>query len=294
MNDQKTLREKAGGLGWAIGLAGLLCVIKTAAAFLCASQSLFASALDSFMDTGISTVNYLSVRKAAKPPDADHAYGHGKIESLAAYSQGLVILFSAVLLLAKTVQRAFSPATEVRSGAAIAVIIASMVINGVITLILERAQRRTHSLVLKAEQAHYATDLSTYLMLLLALGLVKLTGWIFWDLAGAVLAAGYIISLAFKLMAQASHELVDTALPESALDELDRLIRNHDPKILSYHEMRTRKVGERMFLDFHVVIRKDQSFQEAHELTESLIEKLKAHFPKADITVHEDPEDADR
>ena len=282
--------EKLVGLRWAIGLSSLLTLVKGAAAFFCSSQALLASALDSFMDVGISSVNLLSVKQASKPPDQEHAYGHEKIESLASYSQGIIILIFAFLLFGESVRRTLRGNLVFHSGVALAAIGFAAAVNFIITAILKRAEQKTQSLILKTESIHYFMDILSYFVIFLALVLVRLTGWPGWDIVGGVFIGSYVAFLAVQILLQAANELVDRSLPKSSIEELNRLIRSHDSHILDYHELRTRKVGEKAFIDFHLVIEPNQSFQQAHGITESLIQKIKSKFSNADVTIHEDPE----
>ena len=283
------METKTSSLRWAIVLSLLLSVGKAIAGWFCSSASLFASALDSFMDVGISSANYLAVRKASKPPDQDHAYGHEKIESLASYSQGIVILIFAFLIFGESLKRIVTKSFVSHSGLALGTIALASLVNLFLVGILHRAQKKTGSLILKAEQAHYLTDIYSYLAIFVALLFVRLTGWPGWDFVGAVLLSGYVTFLAAEILKQAANELVDRSLSRNALDALDSIIRHH-PQILDYHEIRTRKAGKKTFIDFHLVMKPNQSFERAHRITESLIEKIKSRFENADVTVHEDPE----
>lgn len=282
--------EKISSLGWAIGLSGLLCMVKGAAALYTSSQALLASALDSLMDVGISSVNFLAVQKGSKPPDQDHAYGHEKIESIASYTQGIIILVFSVLLFIESFRRTWRGNLIDHSEVALAVIGFAAIVNLLITGILQRAERKTRSLILKVEMTHYLMDILTYLVIFLALVLVRWTGWPEWDMIGGICVGGYVFFLATRILLQAANELVDRSLASSSLDELNALIKGHDPRVLGYHEMRTRRAGDKAFIDFHLVMQPDQSFQQAHEIAESLIQKIKTRFPNADVTIHEDPE----
>lgn len=283
------VEKKIAGLRWAIALSVFLALMKGGAGFFCSSAALLASTLDSIMDIGISTVNYLSVRKGAQPPDQDHAYGHEKIESLASYTQGIIIMIFAVLILAESFRRTLVSAEVLHSGTALMVILIASAVNFALTRILARAEEETGSLILKAEKTHYLMDVLSYALILGALLLVKFTGWGGWDLLGGVLLAVYVGFLAFKILLQAANELVDHSLSKHALDDLDAVINRH-PGVVNYHELRTRKAGTRTFIDFHLEMAPDQSFEQAHEISESLIENIRAKFPDADITVHEDPQ----
>lgn len=283
------VEKKITGLRWAIGLSAFLALSKGTAGFFCLSAVLLASALDSVMDIGISSLNYLSVKKGAKPPDQDHAYGHEKIESLASYTQGIVILIFAFLILAESFRRTMANHPVLHSGLALATILIASAVNLALTSILHRAEQDTGSLVLKAEKTHYLMDVLSYILIFCVILLVKFTGWTGWDILGGALLAVYVGFLAFKILLQAANELVDRSLSKNMIDDLDALIGNH-PGVVNYHELRTRKAGNRIFIDFHLEMKPNQTFEQAHETTESLIESIRSKFQNADITVHEDPQ----
>ncbi len=286
----RNLHEKKVSVGWAIGLSGLLTLIKSIASFITGSTALLASALDSLMDICVSGINYFSIKRAAQPPDEDHAYGHEKIESLTSYTQGVLFALLSLWILGKSIHHLVIKASIQHVETAFIVIILSVIINTIITTILSRSEKKTESLILKAEKSHYLMDILSYIIIFVSIFLVKLTGWSGWDGLGGIFLAGYIAFLAGHILLQAGNELVDRSLPQGALDELDLLIKNHHSHIKGYHELRTRKAGHKRFIDFHLVFKSDQNLEEAHEIAESLIEKIKAKFEYADVTIHEDPE----
>jgi cation diffusion facilitator family transporter len=230
------------------------------------------------------------LRKASKPPDEDHTYGHGKIESLASYTQGIIFLFFALLILGDAFRRVYHGSAVIHSKIALLIIAFAAIINLTITLILHRTEKKTGSLILKTEKIHYSMDIFSYLMIFLVLVFVQWTGWSGWDIMGGVVLAIYIAFLASQILLQAGNELVDRSLPKPSLDVLDLMIKKHDSRVLGYHELRTRKVGDKSFIDFHLVLKSNQSLEDAHQIAESLIEKIKEKFRNADVTIHEDPE----
>jgi len=280
--------EKKTSLVWAIAFSSCLFVFKLVTALYCASQALLASALDSLMDIGISSLNLFSVKKSSEPPDEEHAYGHEKIESLAAYTQGAVILLVSLSIVVNSVRKAFEGQEIFHAKTALIVIAASALVNFMILGILKKAQEKNKSLILKAEGAHYFMDILSYAVIFTALLLVNLTDWHGWDFLGGLLVAGYVGYLAVEILLQAGNELVDRALPRQVIRELNVLIRRHDRRIIDYHELRTRKVGAKIFIDFHLEIQPQQSFQAAHDIADSLIGKIKKRYPNADVTIHED------
>ena len=284
------LSEKKKSLKFAILLSGFLTLLKGITGFFCSSTVLLASALDSLMDVGLSSVNFFSIKKGAQPPDKEHAYGHEKIESLASYTQGIIFLFMAFTILGEAIRRVSKHNEVTHSTVALVVIVIAVLTNFLITAILARTERKTKSLVVKAERTHYTMDILSYALIFIVIFLVRWTGWSGWDMIGGVLFASYIAVLAAQILIQSGNELIDHSLPKRVLDQLDFMIREHDPLILGYHQMRTRKVGDKNFVDFHLVMKSRHSFSAVHEVTESLITKIKNFVGNVDVTIHEDPE----
>lgn len=242
------------------------------------------------MDVGLSSVNFFSIKKGAQPPDKEHAYGHEKVESLASYTQGIIFLFMAFTILGEAIRRVSKHNEVTHSTVALIVIVIAVLVNFLITIVLVRTEHKTKSLVVKAERTHYTMDILSYVLIFIAIFLVRWTGWSGWDIIGGILLASYIAVLATQILIQSGNELIDHSLSKKILDELDILIREHDPAILGYHQMRTRKVGDKSFIDFHLVMKSRHSFPVLHEMTESLIEKIKNFVGNVDVTIHEDPE----
>jgi ferrous-iron efflux pump FieF len=246
--------------------------------------------MDSLLDTFASSVNLYSLKASEKPADADHLYGHGKIESLAGFFQSLIISASAIFLVIESVKRLFQGSGINHLLIAIGVMLVSMICTFLLVLKLKSIARKAKSLIMETEALHYTTDFLTNGGIIIALVMVKLTGLEAWDLAIAIGIAGYILKQSVKIFRTSVNELIDRAIPEEEQREIERIILNFDPKITGFHNLRTRTIGEQKFIDFHVQIKGIEGFKRAHELTESLIAKIKERFPTSDVTVHYDPE----
>jgi cation diffusion facilitator family transporter len=150
--------------------------------------------------------------------------------------------------------------------------------------------KKNRSLILGTEKAHYSMDFVSYVGVVLALFLVGWTGKVYWDLIVSLLVAGYIFKEAIHIFNRAIAELLDRGLSSFDLKAVKMLILRHHPSIVGVHNLRSRMVGNLVFLDFHIEIRGEDDFKRAHDMTESLIDKIKAVHPNADVTVHFDPE----
>ena len=275
---------------WSIAGASVLGILKLAAGLLTNSMAIMASALDSGMDAASSTVNYIAAREAAKPPDEDHEYGHGKIESLASLFQSLAISVSGIFLIIESVRRLIQGSFIEEIKAGIAVMAFSFLVTLAIIARLTLAQKKTGSLILSTEKLHYTTDIFSNGGALAALVLVKWTGLVALDLIFSIAVAAYIFKTSYGILRQAVDELLDKSLPPVSKDEIARVIQGYHPSLGGLHNFRSRRVGQQVFMDFHIEIRGEDDFKKAHDMTEGLIAKIRDRYPEADVTVHYDPE----
>lgn len=270
----------------ALGLAGL----KLAAVVVSGSVGVLASALDSLMDFFTSALNYLSLRVSERPADREHPYGYGKIEALAGAVQGLLILAGGLAVLAESLRRVVRGARLEVGWPVLAVMAVSTLVSAVQGRRLARAAAERDSTVLRAEGLHFSMDVASNLGVLAVLGLLRLGVSPILDAAISAAISGYIVRASFGLAWSSIGELLDQRLSEDVHAEIEAIIRGHHPAVTGFHDLRTRRSGGRRFIDFHIEIAGVKGFEQAHELTESLIDRIKARMPNADVTVHYDPE----
>ncbi len=273
-----------------IGTACFLTIAKFITGFLTHSMSIMASALDSAFDMLMSGLNFFALREASKPPDEEHPYGHGKIESLAGLFQSLFIGSIGVFFIVEAIKRFFVGDAVYEISLGIWVIAASCVITLLLSWRLTVVSRKSQSMILATETAHYTMDLATHLGVIVALVLVKKTGNPAWDLAVSILVAAYILKESFEILSRAVSELLDKGLSRTEFAKLRLLILRYHPSIVGVHNLRSRLVAGQLFLDFHIEIRGEDDFKKAHQMTEDLIAKIKKQHPMADVVVHFDPE----
>ncbi len=273
-----------------VGVALLLTVVKFSAGIITNSMAIMASALDSMLDMLMSALNFFAFREASKPPDAEHAYGHGKVESLAGLFQSLFIMLSGSFVVYESVRRFFQGSFVSEIPLGIGVIVFSGTVTFLLAWRLKVLSKKNRSLILGTEKVHYSMDFISYIGVIAALALVGWTGKVAWDLVVSILVAAYIFKEAIHIFKRAVSELLDRGLSNTELKTIKMLILRHHPSIVGVHSLRSRMVGNLLFLDFHIEIRGEDDFKKAHDMTESLIDKIKAHHPTADVTVHFDPE----
>jgi len=286
------MNSKQRAIGLSVGIASLLAVLKFAAGLLTHSLGIFASGVDSLLDVFVSAINFFTLRKAEEPPDEDHAYGHGKAESLAGLFQSLFIGASGVVIIGESVRRLIAGNHFVqRLNIGLGVMLFSMAVTFLLIRRLKAVATKNPSIVLDSEQLHFASDLYSNLGVMVILVLVWLTRLVAFDLFISLIVAFYIFWQSMHLLRRSIDELMDREISPNLHAKIKGIIFRHDPRIIDFHNLRTRRVGNKVFIDFHVVLRGEESFREAHLLTESLISAIQKEIPDCDLTVHTDPEE---
>ena len=273
-----------------VGVALLLTVVKFSTGLMTHSMAIIASALDSTLDMMMSALNFFAFRIASKPPDEEHAYGHGKVESLASLFQSILIGVSGSFVIVEAVKRLIHGSYVSEIGLGIGVIVFSGIVTFLLSWRLNVLSKRNQSLILRTEKAHYSMDFVSYIGVIAALVLVGWTGSATWDLIVSILVAAYIFKEALHILMRSVSELLDRGLSNTELKTVKMLILRHHPSIVGVHNLRSRVVGNQLFLDFHIEIRGEDDFKKAHDMTESLVDKIKVVHSNADVTVHFDPE----
>jgi ferrous-iron efflux pump FieF len=286
--EEAALKGRAARLS--ILAAAFLILLKTGTGWLTGSISVWASLLDSAMDIFASTINYFAVRAAARPPDEDHAYGHGKAESLAGLFQAAVITVSGLFLVWEALRRLIAP----RETGAELVGAASMAVAVAVSLLLvwrlRAVARKTESPALAADALHYASDIYSNGAALAALLVVYFSGWQVADPVFSLAISIYILASAFGVARESVDVLMDKRLPPEVDEQIARIVGRFRPEgVVGAHDIRTRRSGSLKFIDLHLEVRRDCTLEEAHDLTVRVIKELESEIPRARVQIHTDP-----
>jgi len=270
-----------------------LVLFKLAAGVLTGSVAVLTEGLHSSVDLVASVLAYVSVRKAAKPPDAAHRYGHQKVENLTAAIEGLLILGGLALIIHEAVGRLTANVLVRSPQVGIAVIAFSAFANIALGRYLWRSARRTGSAALDGNATHVRTDAVTSTGVLAGLIAAQLTGdrWI--DPATALALAGVIVVSGVRLLHRAGAVLIDTGLDEQELETICGVLDDSvAPALVGYHKLRTRRAGARRHVDVHLQFRRDTSLLDAHVAAHGLKSAIGTQLPGTDVLTHLEPEPA--
>lgn len=284
-------RTKRSAAGLSIASNATLIALKLAAGAITGSIAILTEAIHSLIDLVASVIAFVSVRKADEPADADHPYGHEKVENLAANVEGILILVGAGIIVYEATHR-LVVGSEVESlGVGIAVMAFSMLANFGVSGMLSRTARRTDSPALEGDAAHLRTDALTSGGVLVGLALVQLTGAAAFDSITALVVAVAIVFAGIRIIRRSSGVLVDEALPEEEMDRVEAALASaRTAEVAGYHKLRGRRAGSRRWVDLHVQFRSGTSLEQAHEIAHRMRDEVEAEVPGAEVLIHVEPE----
>lgn len=268
--------------------ASFLIALKLALWLVSGSVTLLASLVDSSVDALASLVTLVTLRQAAQPADRAHRFGHGKAEPLGALLQAAFLAGLALMVAIQVVQRLIEPVPLRYGDAAILAMAAAVVLTVLLVLFQRAVVRRTGSLAVEADSWHYQGDLATNLAALAGLALVETTGQSWIDPLVACAIVVMLLGGAAGIGRRALDMLMDRELPEDGRRQILELARSH-PETKGVHDLRTRQAGSDLFIDLHLEIDGGFSLRRAHDIAHEVEDRVRAAFPAADITVHQEP-----
>lgn len=261
---------------------------KAVAWLLTESVSMLSSLVDSVLDFVASLVTFVAVRQALIPADADHRFGHGKAEALAGLVQCGFITASGGALLLTVCDRLLHPHPVQREAIGLAISAFAVVLTLALVAFQNYVVRRSGSLAIGADRAHYMTDLVANIAVGTALYLSGLFDQPLIDSAMAALVAVYLIHGAWQVGRESLDVLMDRELPAADRDRIAAIARRH-PEVRAVHDLRTRSAGLTRFIQLHIEVDSDLALVRAHEIADQVEASIRQAFPDAEVILHVDP-----
>lgn len=271
----------------------VLAASKFAVGIASGSLAIISSSLDSLLDVFMSGMNFFAIRKAGKPADDSHQYGHGKAEDLAAVAQSVVIVFSGSFIIYKAIESYLQNVTITYSSYDFLVMIISLLLSFAIVLILRRVGKQTESNAILADALHYTSDLFSNSGAILAIVLTYYTGKNLYDLFFAIIIGCIIIFSAIKIFKTGVSGIMDSSISEKIKREIEGIIQGMPFPAAGFHKLRTRYSGSTKYIDFHMLFCRKLRIDEAHELANTLEKKISKEVKHVDVVIHIEPCDND-
>jgi cation diffusion facilitator family transporter len=283
------MAENAARLSLVVAL--LVLGLKAFAYLLTGSVALLSDALESLVNVAAALLALLAIRFAQRPPDETHPFGHSKAEYFSAVLEGVLVVLAAFLIAKESIPRLLHPRPLGDLGPGLLVSLLASLINGLLAWHLLRQGRRLRSPALTADGYHVLSDVLTSVGVLAGVSLAWATGLWVLDPLLALLVAGNILLMGFRLVRQSVGGLMDEGLSPAEVSRIRKTIAEAlGGRALEVHDLKTRKAGNRAFLEFHLVVPGSMTVEEAHRLCDELERALEESFPGLAVTIHVEPE----
>lgn len=255
---------------WSVGVGVVILLCKVTAWLVTGSLAVMADALESVVHVGATLVMYWALRVSTRPPDPEHPFGHGKVGSFSVGFEGGLVAGSGLLVWWMVVDRLIAPQAPGALAQGALWVGAAAAVNLVLGLYLLRVAHRTRSVILRADAHHVLADVWTSGAALLGLGLLAATGLAWIDLVIAALAGVHLLWIGVRLVREAGAELIDSADRDTLAEVVAVLNRERGDDWLDVHRLRVHSVGERRYVEFHLVVPGAWTVRRAHDLIERL------------------------
>jgi cation diffusion facilitator family transporter len=265
--------------------------LKCGAYFLTGSLGLLSDGIDSFVNLIGAVMVLAMLTVAARPADEDHSYGHSKAEYFSSGVEGTLILIVALTIGAVAVAGLIQPKQLDQIGLGLAISTLASLINLGVGLLLLRAGRKAQSIALEADARHLMTDVWASAGVLAGVGAVAITGWQRLDPIVALAVAVNLIWIGLGIVRRSVSGLMDTALPKSERELIQKVLRTYEKDGLQFHAVRTRDAGARKFVSMHVLVPGNWTVNRGHKVLEQIERKIHKVLTHVIVFTHLEPLD---
>jgi cation diffusion facilitator family transporter len=269
-----------------IAASALLTCAKLGAGLWSGSLSLLSEAGHAAVDTGATIITYYAVREADKPADAEHHYGHGKIEALAALMETGLLFGLALFVVEEAVRRLGDPEPVDAGWPVFAVLGGSILIDLVRSRQLSRVAKAEGSDALAADALHFASDLVASILVAAGLAATRF-GFVHGDALAAFGVALFIAVAGFRLGRRTIETLLDAA-PRELVPQFETVIGDV-PGVIALESLRLRTVGQSVIGEASIAVSRSLRVEQAARIKDAVISAIEAHSPRARITVTTEP-----
>ncbi len=279
---------------WAsVAVAIVTIVMKTGAWLITDSVALLSDAMESFVNLASAIFALAMVTIAQRPADAEHPYGHHKAEYFSSGFEGILIIAAALGIVWAAGHRLFDPQPLQAVGWGLALSVLSSALNGVLAWVMFRAAKVHRSIALEADARHLVTDVWTSVGVVIGIGGVLLTGWLWLDALVAIGVALNILREGFHLMWQSSQGLMDEAVEPEVAAQIQTTLDGFAHHTIRFDHVTTRRSGQRRFVDMHMHMPSSWTLGRAAALRTSVEQALMSEVPGLRASIQLLPSDVE-
>ena len=286
-------------LMWASVVVAILTItLKTLAWWITDSVGLLSDAMESLVNLASEVFGLVMVTVAAQPADAEHPYGHHKAEYFSSGFEGILIIVAAVGIIWAASHRIFDPQPIEQVGLGLALSVISSVLNGVLAWVMFGAAKTHRSIALEADAKHLVTDVWTSVGVVIGIGLVSLTGWLWLDAVVAIAVALNILKEGVHLIWRSSQGLMDEAVEPETIAKINETLagfayQRDEVSIIRFDHINTRQAGQRLFVDLHMHMPASWTLGRAAALRTSVEQALMSAVPGLRASIQLLPSDVE-
>jgi cation diffusion facilitator family transporter len=286
-------------LMWASVVVAIMTItLKTLAWWITDSVGLLSDAMESLVNLASAVFGLVMVTVAARPADAEHPYGHHKAEYFSSGFEGILIIVAAVGIIWAASHRIFDPQPIEQVGLGLALSVISSVLNGVLAWVMFGAAKTHRSIALEADAKHLVTDVWTSVGVVMGIGLVSLTGWLWLDALVAIAVALNILKEGVHLIWRSSQGLMDEAVEPEAIAKINETLagfayQRDEVSIIRFDHITTRQAGQRLFVDLHMHMPSSWTLGRAAALRTSVEQALMSAVPGLRASIQLLPSDVE-
>lgn len=273
----------------------VLLSFKFVAGIVAGSAAMVADAVHSLSDFLTDLIVLVFVRIGAKPQDASHDYGHGKFETLATLFVALALVGAAIGIIVsgavKFTRWLQGDTLEVPGKLALWAALLSIVVKEILYRYTAAKGKALQSPAVVANAWHHRSDALSSVGAAIGIGGAILLGeqWAVLDPLAAIVVGAMLVKVAWDLLKESTGELTDSSLPEDTEQEIEAIIRSF-PEVSEPHNLRTRRIGNRIAIEAHVRLDGAMSLNQAHDIVSAIEHRLRDRFGSGTIvTIHMEP-----
>ena len=259
-------------------------ILKLSAYLVSNSVALLSDALESIINIIASIMMLAALKVASRLEDENHKYGHQKAENISALVEGILIIIAAVLIVEATVGRLFNPVGFNNIDLGLIISLCATSLNGALAVIMMREAKKNRSMALEGDSKHLFSDVMSSVGVVVGLFIASITGLYIIDPIIALCVAILLVRMGIGVLRKTSKDLMDSNCVDEeksiigVLEKLDGFIE--------YHGLKTRRSGDRVFMEVHLCVDGNVTVREAHELTIKIEKELEQTVPGIEAVIH--------
>jgi len=287
-NLMNSISTRTGAVKLSMVVIICLIILKVVVSIISRSISISAQAADSILDIFSIGITLIALNMSVTPADEEHPFGHSKAEGLAAMVQAILVLGAGGYIIYSAINRIIHT-TAIEPDEGIAVMVISILTSLFLSRHLRRVAKATGSTAIDASARNISADVYSAAGVLLGLLMVRLTKLVILDPIIALIMAGFVLKAGREVTIRAIDELIDHALPKEEQEILNNCLKAHNTQIVESHSVRSRRAGNVRFIDLHIVMPRNISFEKVHAMCDHLEQDITDEITNANVIIHAEP-----